>query len=153
MKKLTNKPSKLLTLALGDMRGLDREKYVPNSARWHLFDGIDNVCEVCLGGAVLAARLNQEFSELGDCYGDRFYALPVHVRKKLQAIDRMRVGHFKQSFLLLGHTDRESLRVALETENTLGNPPMFGKFNGWAEWENLEDYIERSIGYLSVAGY
>ena len=62
MKKLPEKKSKLIRLALKNLQECENDSnYKVNMARWHKLDAYDNV-QVWLGGSVIAKTLVKGFS-------------------------------------------------------------------------------------------
>lgn len=89
---LPDTPSELLLIALKDLESVENnESYIVDMGTWHsptLRD--NNVCHVCLGGAVIAGTLKIDPSFL--LYVDSFENHPDIV-KKLLALDSFKEGH------------------------------------------------------------
>ena len=95
-----SKPSELIRLALRDLRSVERsKKYSVNMHAWHQ-PLSDQVCEVCLAGAVMARSLKVPHNlginpvELDTCLGVSagWYA-------PLSALNDLRIGDLEQAAL------------------------------------------------------
>jgi hypothetical protein len=92
IKKLPNKPSKLIRAALEDLAACEADpRYkVTMKACWHT--PVDGKCKVCLAGAVMAKRLyapsDRDITTLN-------YAYDPHTRKRLLALDDFRSGNIR----------------------------------------------------------
>lgn len=85
MKKLPNKPSRLIYLALEDLEKAEKSPlYKINMWKWHDTNG---QCSVCLAGAVIAGSL--ECSAYENSTPDDY---DYDTRDKLQALDSFRLG-------------------------------------------------------------
>ncbi len=102
---LPKKPSELLTLALADLEKVEKDKrYRVNMSNWQTVRDKSSrdktkVCEVCLGGAVLAKTLNFPFGEYFE------YSESYRFHKQLHALDHMRNGNVASALSVLGHGD------------------------------------------------
>lgn len=88
-KKLPNKPSKLILLALKDLELVEKdERYAVNMHTWHRPK--DGICQVCLAGSVLAKSLkfsNEEYTN-GVYFESNF---EKSEGEKLSFLDRVRM--------------------------------------------------------------
>ena len=87
MNKLPNKPSKLLKLALKDLKAVEADgRYMVDMEVYHtqLSEG---VCSVCLAGAVMAFSLGAHREE-----GLSPRCFPGKLEYKLEALDHFRAG-------------------------------------------------------------
>jgi len=92
MKKLPNKPSKLINLALNDLRKAQKDKkYKINMGFWRKFDYYDRRCLVCAAGAVISFSLKNQ----GDCVEPSDF--DTDTRNKLLSIDLFRRGWVGQA--------------------------------------------------------
>lgn len=87
--RLPDVPSRLVTLALGDLRRTEAdERYAVNMDFFHVPAGGDRPCVVCLAGAVMAKSLHAEPDQA---------RIPEHFEHdtcdKLVALDAFRRGH------------------------------------------------------------
>ncbi len=99
-KKLPNKPSALITLAMNDLNRVERLKnYLIDMDVWHktYFRDIMKVCRVCFAGAIMSQTLKADPEDLrepemynGDTEG------------KLRALDSFRCGYISEGFNLMG---------------------------------------------------
>ena len=97
---LPNKPSELLTLALADLAKVERSKrYEVNMGAWHLPIN-KNLCQVCLGGSVLAKSLDYPFNK-------RLMSnlISTSIRYKLFALNALRVGLVGEALEVLGYPE------------------------------------------------
>jgi hypothetical protein len=95
---LPNKPSELLTLALADLAKVERSKrYKVNMSNWHVPIRTD-LCQVCLGGSVLAKSLNYPFN-----LEFKTNLVPDSVIEKVVALNRFRVGDVSRALMHLGY--------------------------------------------------
>jgi hypothetical protein len=106
MKKLPNKPSKLLALALSDLEKAEKSKfYEIDMDGWHT-PNIDkqSTCSVCLAGSVIAFSLKtprvmekspNHFLEFEGRLGEVIY-------KQLTAINQLREGYVADALEKLG---------------------------------------------------
>lgn len=87
MKRLPNKPSELLKLALSDMELVEQDpRYKIDMGFWHM--PIKNKCVVCLAGSVMAKTLKIPPKKEKEPYD------MLEIREKLLMIDRLRKGYF-----------------------------------------------------------
>ena len=100
MNKLPDTPSKLLALALVDLKlcEVDPRYKIQMEAIWHMGRGTKEThCKVCFAGAVMAKSLNASIDQLhvpGHFDGD--------TNNKLNALDSFRIGEIKEAFDVLG---------------------------------------------------
>lgn len=79
MKKLPNKPSKLLELALKDLRAVEADgRYIVDMCTYHNKRSKGGKCHVCLAGAVMAKSLK---AKCGESYAP--YSYEAGVRDQL----------------------------------------------------------------------
>lgn len=97
-KRLPNKPSELIRVAIRDFREVLRlKKYRINMGTWHQPTPRGKTCQVCLAGAVIARSLAVS-PKKEHCPMDRQGA----TSRKLQALNAFRVGSFGAAFHDLG---------------------------------------------------
>jgi hypothetical protein len=94
-KKLPDKASELIRLAVADLKAAEKSKeYLVDMGYWHLPDVrcSDNRerCLVCFAGAVMARTMNIPPRSHVDPY-----AFPTEEKKKLLALDNFRSGYVK----------------------------------------------------------
>jgi hypothetical protein len=94
-KKLPDKPSELLLVALADLEAVEQDKrYVVNMRVWHEANG---QCAVCLAGSVMAKTLN--VSPVDSVIPDVF---DVDAYDKLLTLDDFRCGSLDYGLRRLG---------------------------------------------------
>lgn len=93
--KLPGQPSKLIRLALSDLKKVERsKKYVVDMENWHL--PIKGKCHVCLAGSVISKSLvGKPFEGLSPSFFN------IKVKHALMAIDAFRKGECCDAFFLL----------------------------------------------------
>lgn len=98
MKTLPNKPSALITLALNDLRKVERntKKYKVNMNRWHQ---PNSHCSVCLAGSVMAKTLGAD--RLESIVPEDF---PEGTANKLGALNEFRIGYSDSGFYNMGRS-------------------------------------------------
>ena len=96
MKKLPNKPSELIHLALEDLEKAERSpKYKINMDDWH--SPISSTrCEVCLAGAVMAGTME---CDIGEFMGPSEFG---QSRAKLSSLEYFRLGEVATALIKLG---------------------------------------------------
>ena len=90
MTKLPDKPSKLLKLALNDLKKVEKDdNYRVDMDNWH--NSMEGICYVCLAGAVMAKtlKIDKEVNFHPDLEED------FDIYKKLYALDSLRMGYLK----------------------------------------------------------
>ena len=97
-RKLANKPSELILQALEDAELIENDpNYKFDMSMWHRVVLINNKCEVCIAGCLIAKSLDSPFLS----------TTPINFRysttKKLEAIDHFRVGNLRLGLSLLGY--------------------------------------------------
>jgi len=101
--RLPSKPSALITLALNDLRKVERSKnYKVNMEQWHsprsfISRGDQAICQVCLAGAVMAKtfKCSPGHHKFPDSFGDR-------LTFKFDALDSFRTGEMASGLTQLG---------------------------------------------------
>ena len=161
------KLSDLIWLAIGDARALDRDQYVPDYSAWHQLTH-NNLCRICLAGAVMARTVRLCISETGNSLFDRdgtdndeawkdaFYALN-HIREgryltaldtyygwaKLEALENIRVGFSEEDSSL------ESWAVGLSGTNY----PDYVSFMTWDEFDTHLESLEDVARAFALVGF
>ena len=93
---LPNDPSELIRLAIADLEKVEHdERYSVNMNAWH--EPIEEVCCVCLAGALMAGTLN---GDPGSCLDPRDFDGPT--RAKLWALNSLGRGNVLAAFTGLG---------------------------------------------------
>lgn len=123
MKRLPNKPSQLLRLAMNDLEIIEKDpRYEIDMAEYHYrADGF--TCLVCMAGAVMANTMKLDYTK---------YAHPIsfpdETRQKLFAINSLRCGDVVEALVILGlkmkyglcfkatdyHKDKEAFKFEME---------------------------------------
>jgi hypothetical protein len=108
MKKLPNKPSAYLTLALQDLTRAERSrKYSINMQSWHSGgDSSRPTCSVCLAGSVMAFSLGAKPKEDKEPYDYN-----VRTNIILNSIDAFRRGRVQEALQSISITGRPGLIV------------------------------------------
>lgn len=107
VRKLPDKPSELITVALADLRKVERRSsntYKINMGVWHEpfpEDGGTSQCSLCLAGSVMSASLGLP-GDVSSCPSD----WPVKIRNKLIALNSFRVGDVMDGLETLGLLDK-----------------------------------------------
>ena len=148
------KLSQLIRIAIEDGRGLNREEYEPDSSLYHMpligKAGDNQICYVCLGGAVMVETLNVDPS-------DSIWPsnLPARWHDAILALDRVRVGDYMEAVRIYTYpTIEDSIRLeseALKFEDVPGpaDAHFFGFESFSAHLDSLEDIADQieAIGY------
>ena len=117
MKPLADKPSEMLRDAVGDLEKCEADpKYSIDMAVWYVWK-TPHKCFVCLGGAVIAQRLNP--TEHGELTSDDFDEATT---RKLQALDLFREGDTHNGLCELGLIE-DSPNPTIPVN--LLNPPIY----------------------------
>ena len=96
-KKLPDKMYQLLRLALSDLDKCNKDKsYRLCMGNWHIPDVLDDVCHVCMAGAVMAKTLNADKNKVL-----RLEDFKGLTRTKLRAIDYIRQLYFDEAYKIL----------------------------------------------------
>ena len=121
-KQLPDKPSDLLTLALADLKKVERSsKYKVAMSKWHM-PTADGACAVCMAGAVIAKTLEVErFKERTPS------AFETDTEKKLCAIDYLRRGDLTVALYVLGFDHPRFLVGAIDVVDYQDDPQQFKK--------------------------
>ena len=125
----------LLAVAVEDLEKVivGNEHYRFTPLVWHRYDKDDNVCNVCLAGAVMAGSLGADpYSRFTPCD----YATPI--TKKLDALDSCLYGKWQTVFSLMNisHIDSD-IKEIIERGD-----PIVDIYSR----EGLEDVIEHLTG-------
>lgn len=111
-KKLPNKPSALIRVAVEDLKKAERDKktYRINMDDWHVSEKADlngsGKCEICFAGAVIAFSLGIASNETMN--PDDF---PKTTKQKLYALDQFRYGEINEALEYLGLENKPRLRL------------------------------------------
>ena len=93
--KLPAKPSKLIAIALRDLRTAEKSKhFVVDMGEWYRPSAIEPVCAVCLGGSVLVGQL--KFSSANPVALLTSTGLPHITTSKIAALDLLRCGYVER---------------------------------------------------------
>ena len=158
-RKLPDRPSELIRLAIRDMKGLDREKYWPEHGMWHTpvdHDWATNwrafgkrqpqgvECLVCLAGAVIAGSLN----------GNPGMNLAPSKCSDDQALKLLALDDFRQGDFWCG-VQRLTGPVAKAHEEALADMPgpVYQDFRSWEEADRFLGELEQSAAALEELGY
>jgi hypothetical protein len=124
MKKLPNKLSRLLLVALEDLEALEARGVEIDMSAWVTYRGAENnfePCSVCLAGAVMARRLpapvtaalQRENRQDGTCLRySRPVLYPKDIERKLEALDRLRRGDVGRALLYVGERRAWTMTVS-----------------------------------------
>lgn len=118
MKKLPNKPSELIKVALADLAKCERsKKYVIEMGNWHVLRP-NNKCEVCFAGAVMAKTLKLGGISLDADWVPRNFGchFDEDTASKLYALDDLRTGDIAEALDVLKVLEVPSSARALVTE-------------------------------------
>ena len=117
MRKLPKTPSKLLTVALNDLRKVekDRKHYQVNMGAWHSPSSFGQ-CGVCLAGSVLAMTCKIPITQIVTNGGITWYSTIRIGRKEIPgklfiALDMFRCGFIDDGLRLLGFSEVSRVRV------------------------------------------
>lgn len=93
-KKLPNKPSALIRLAINDLNAIEKQKdkYSINMTEWHSPNYMEDTCAVCLAGSVMANTLKLDSNE----HLDADEVEDISIQNKLYAINSFRIGQIKE---------------------------------------------------------
>lgn len=105
MKRLPNKPSKLLMLAMTDLEKVEADpRYKVNMSKWHEPNG---KCSVCLAGSVIAKTLKVNpgnyITPYGQTLKDTEVVFSYETDKALLALNSLRRGDILLALSRLGH--------------------------------------------------
>ncbi len=112
MTYLPDTPSELLTVALDDLKKVERStRYIVDMDFWHEPTKINHAqkCIVCLAGAAIAKTLNRDATQ-NISPGNMEKAVPnlcgdtVADSDKIWALDKLRTVHIKRALYALGYT-------------------------------------------------
>ena len=97
--RFPKKPSALITLALKDLKAVEKlkEYEINMDSGWHDYIDYNDVCSVCLAGAVMTNSLlidRTETTEPEDC--------PERIKNILYSLDCFRVGMCSNAFYKIG---------------------------------------------------
>lgn len=130
--KLPNKPSKLIELALKDLKKCEKsKKYKIDMLRWHTF--MRSKCYVCLSGSVIAQTLKIKPTIRAKPVGTFNFNSAVQKRfskdtkNKLQALNFFRVGEIKLGLVELGMGSDGNLRDSIHICRYKDNKKAFYK--------------------------
>ena len=116
--RLPNTLHELLSLALTDLKKcVDDDNDRIDMSVWHELDYNDDVCDVCMAGAVMAKTLNEDNTK--EIYLRDY---PERIESKLRVIDDMRCFDFKGAFARLTnniHKVNEKNETLEKLENRL----------------------------------
>lgn len=100
MKRLPNKPSKLLEVALADLRKCEKSPdYDIKMGVWHEPPSLNHsTCQVCLAGAVMAKSLKICRTKCAYPTDDNFNET---IERKLRALNAFRVGVCSDGFMYM----------------------------------------------------
>lgn len=164
---LPNELSALIHIALDDMDTLDRAKFSANARHYIVPDRNGGVCEVCLAGGVMAARLGADslsFFRLDFLAPDY-----VDVSRKIVAIDNARCGELNYALagVAYGSRAREGEEF-LEFKDRLGReltaaqravvdrcrraPVSFANFRDWREYDIFKKDMREMANDLESVG-
>lgn len=97
---LPDKPSDLIELALRDLNAVAANpEYAVDMKEWHKLSPRDNICHVCLAGAVMARTLGFQRERIASWDG-----LNSTTGKKLRALDFFRSGMIRSGLKRMGIT-------------------------------------------------
>ena len=130
---LTKNLPDLIELAIEDAGKLNREVYIPIYRSFHSYEPVPLVCEICLGGAIIAGTLKHDpKSDLLDNVFNVFYS-------QLRALDYVRNGRYKNAAEVLEY------ELSIEQVNALYElpSPVETRFTTWKEFDlHLESLKE-----------
>lgn len=102
-KLLAAKPSRLIRIALADLRRAEESKrYVVDMGKWHVRDLNKGVCYVCLGGAALIGCGIPSSATLTPIADDTAVRLPNVIAERILALDAFRNGEVHIGLGILG---------------------------------------------------
>ncbi len=124
VRKLPNKPSRLLSLALEDLVITERsKKYCVDMGAWHRPDVNDgDICVVCFAGVVMAQSLRIPRDEYIGQLDGRFS--DSHA-SKFRALNEFRYGHIEAALEWLKIPLPESVPAVTYPESYSRNPEEF----------------------------
>lgn len=106
--------SEFVRTALNDLKDIETDpRYTVNMEVWHSFDESDNVCHVCLAGAMMASRL---------CASPKEELLPSNfpdVAEKLRALDAFQIGYIREAYNRFTQTDDPRPELSSAAEDLL----------------------------------
>ena len=96
MKALPDKLSDLFTVAVNDLEKIQKDnKYKINMPTWHSYNKRNEICYVCMAGAVMAKTLGYDRKRTY-----RFFEIEgIENRNKLDRIDDFRKFDFRDTFI------------------------------------------------------
>lgn len=122
MKRLPNKPSKLLKLALKDLEKCEKDsRYTIDMNVFHLPN--KNKCRVCLAGAMLAKSVG--YNPQKDTFAVR--KEKIHIIDKVFAINRLRRGVVSLAFLFFTGIPGDITKFNRQMPEYSDNPQLFKK--------------------------
>ncbi len=122
MKTLPNLPSKLILLALKDLRLVEQDpRYTVHMDTWHCMD-YSSVCSVCLAGAVMAKSLDAT-------HGQWYAPFIFEESDRLEALNLFREGYISEGLYRLGYKLHEfDSRIQIEVPRYEDGPLYFRYF-------------------------
>ena len=146
-RRVPDKLSALVRLAIEDGEALDRNVYSAFAFNWHIpLENSDWECEVCLAGMVIANSFKVSRDTIVDI--DQFS--DGSVRNKLSAINAFRAGYIGEALGYLGYANPGHalankgipLRVDFQYEG----------FHGWGEYDLFIEEALPIVEQLETAG-
>ena len=127
MRQLPDRPSELLRLAVNDLEKAERSpKYEIEMGHWH-FPLDDDLCTVCMAGAVMAFTLDVPHDEE---YAVLSRSFDADTRGKLHALDDFRRGYVGDALRILGMHDE------LTTEELFSLTHWVNSHNNFSDYTN-----------------
>lgn len=127
-KKLPDKPSALIRLALEDLKKVEQDdNYIVNMNQWHM-PIVGYKCQVCLAGAVMVKEFDaprDEFLTPGSYEITPPDDLEAHNYNRLCSLNEFRQGMIKSGFLNLGLELPQGLPRAIVVTDYEHSPRKF----------------------------
>ena len=149
------KLSDLLELAIADARKLDHDHYVPDWSVWHRPRPLDNKCQICLAGAVIAGTLgcpagtDIDIFTVDETDPESINVTDERWQKALGALDSAREGHWLTAVEAL-QGDCHDTNV-IEKLDDLG-PAAHSEFGDWCQFNRHLNSLKQCASQLRELG-
>lgn len=151
--KLPKVPSELLELAITDAASLDRDRYTPQAHSYHKPLLTEQLCQVCLAGAIMAGTIgiknNEDLTPLELFQNGR---ITKNDMKALTAVDNARAGAWHVFLHILYIRPENTPNYDQLQQELKEQPNLHDHFQNWEQFDEHVKHIRNCTRILKSHG-